>query len=265
MASDTAPITLYSMMICPFAQRTRIHLEELGLPYTLEDLDICRPRPAWFLALNPTGQVPVIVRGDDVVFDSSVVAEYLQEIAPAPLPFGASPAERARQRRFVQFVDGRFLPAMYLLLAARTAEERAQRIEAALDTFRWLEAFLTSPASGTPFVNGAFGVPEIAIAPFLLRYEVVAYYQDFALPEDGSLDRVIRWRDAMLALPVVQKTAESVPDLIKLYEDYTVGSYNGAVPPGKERSSLDLTVPLGDRPVPERAASVRGAIGRSPR
>ena len=60
-----------------------------------------------------------------------------------------------------------------------------------------------------------------------------------------------------LGFPVVLKTAESIPDLIKLYEDYTIGFFNGAVPTGKERSSLDLAVPLADRPMPERAASVR--------
>ncbi|MDJ0786482.1 MAG: glutathione S-transferase family protein [Myxococcota bacterium] len=257
MESGPRPIQLYSMMICPFAQRTRIHLELLDLPYELTNLDICKPRPEWFLELNPAGQVPVVVRGDDVVSDSSVVSEYLQEIAPTPLPFGQEPAERARQRGFVKFVDGRFVPAMYLLLAARTPEEREQRAKAALETFRWLEGFLATPPSGAPFVNGEFGLPEVVIAPFLLRYEVVRYYQDFALPEDGGFDRVIRWRDAMLALPVVQKTAESIPDLIKLYEDYTIGSYNGAVPEGKERSSLDLAIPPASRPMPERAASVR--------
>ena len=36
-----------------------------------------------------------------------------------------------------------------------------------------------------------------------------------------------------------------------------IGFYNGAVPTGAERSSLDLTPPLAERPMPERAASVR--------
>ena len=253
----SSKIKLYSMMICPFAQRTRIHLDLTALPHEMEDLDICQPRPDWFLELNPTGQVPVVLNGDDVVYDSSVVSEYLQEIPGGALPFGETAAERARQRGFIKFVDGRFVPAMYLLMAAQTPELRAQRIEAALETFRWLESFLATPPSGTPFVNGAFGIPEVVIAPFLLRYEVVNYYQDFALPEDGEFERVIRWRDAMLALPTVRKTAETVPDLIKLYEDYTIGAYNGAVPPGRERSSLDLATPLAERPMPERAAPVR--------
>lgn len=89
------PIRVHSMMICPFAQRTRLHLELLGLPYELDNLDICRPRPDWFLELNPAGQVPVLVRGEDVICDSSIISEYLQEVASEPLPFGATPAERA--------------------------------------------------------------------------------------------------------------------------------------------------------------------------
>ncbi|MDJ0867927.1 MAG: hypothetical protein QNK03_17615 [Myxococcota bacterium] len=53
------------------------------------------------------------------------------------------------------------------------------------------------------------------------------------------------------------RVSESVLDLIKLYEDYTLGYYNGAVPPGRARSSLDLAVPPASRPLPARASSVR--------
>ena len=60
----------------------------------------------------------------------------------------------------------------------------------------------------------------------------------------------------MLSVPAVIETAESVPDLIKLYEDYTLGFYNGAVPPGRERSSLDLRVPLATRPRPSPSLSL---------
>ena len=250
------PITIYSMVICPFAQRTRIHLDLLGLPHRLENLDICAPRPDWFLALNPAGQVPVIVNGDDVVCDSGLIAEYLQEIAETPLPFGRDPAARARQRGLLRWVDGPFLHAMYLLLAARTPDERKERIDASLATFRRLDAFLADEAQGE-WVDDGFGMVETQLAPFLLRYEVVAYYQDFEVPAEAGLERFVAWRDRILAEPVVRRTAEPVPDLIKMYEDYTLGSYNGAVPPGRERSSLDLRIPVGDRPMPERAASVR--------
>lgn len=53
MPKPNDPIRLYSMVTCPFAQRTRIHLDLLELPFELEDFDICHPRPDWFLQLNP--------------------------------------------------------------------------------------------------------------------------------------------------------------------------------------------------------------------
>jgi glutathione S-transferase len=39
---------------------------------------------------------------------------------------------------------------------------------------------------------------------------------------------------------------------IKLYADYSLGYSNGALPPGRERSALDMSVPLESRPLPLR-------------
>jgi glutathione S-transferase len=41
-------------------------------------------------------------------------------------------------------------------------------------------------------------------------------------------------------------------DFIKLYEDYSLGYGNGAAPAGRARSSLDLSMPLAERPMPVR-------------
>jgi glutathione S-transferase len=254
MPERTKPITVYSMMICPFAQRTRLHLHRKGVAFDLREVDICRPRPEWFLNLNPLGQVPVLVNGEDVICDSSIISEYIEETFPSPLPFGKTPTAKAKVRSLVKFVDSQFIPALYRLLAA-TPHERVERVASALETWRWLDEFLAATGSGD-FVDEAFGMAEIAIAPFFLRYEVVAYYQAFKLPQDDTYGRVAKWRDTVLEAPGVRETAESATDLIKLYEDYAHGYFNGAVPPGRPRSSLDLNVPLQDRPLPKPVTSL---------
>lgn len=250
-------VTLYSMVICPFAQRTRIHLELKGVEFELVNLDICRPRPEEFLALNPSGQVPVLVNGDDVVSDSSIVSEYVEDAFPAPLPFGRTPVERAKVRTLVNYIDRSFIPALYILMASSTPEERAERIEKSLLTWQWINNFLEKSGYDGNYVGERFGLAEVSVAPFFLRYEVVSYYQDFEVPDLPDYQLVRQWRDRLLADPVVQSTAESVSDLIKMYEDYTIGYFNGAVPPGRERSSSDLSVPLAQRNLPPKAASVR--------
>jgi len=249
-------ITVYSMPICPFAQRTRIHLQQTGDPFELVDLDICKPRPDWFLALNPKGQVPVLVWGDDVVTDSAVVGEYIQDRTRNPLSFGRTPLERAHVREFARFVDSSFIPRLYSLMAAQTPDQREERIELMLESFRAIEQFLERMGwSANDELE--FGMAEVAIAPFFLRGEVMAYYQDFKLPKADDYKRVSAWRERLLASDVVRGTAESREDLIKMYEDYTIGYFNGAVPPGHERSSSDLSIPLSSRPLPPRAVTVR--------
>lgn len=86
---------------------------------------------------------------------------------------------------------------------------------------------------------------------------MVAYYQDFDVADCEYLHHFNAWRARLLAETLVVETAESLEDLIKMYEDYTIGYYNGAEPPQRERSSSDVSTPLSTRPLPPKAISVR--------
>ncbi|MBV1933106.1 MAG: glutathione S-transferase family protein [Parvibaculaceae bacterium] len=250
-------VGLYSMVICPFAQRTRIHLQLKNIPFELVNLDICKPRPDWFLSMNPSGQVPVLAVDTEVTCDSSLISEYIEERFSHPLPFGSSPVQRYKLRELIKYTDTKFIPALYILMASQTEEERAIRMEAALETWRWLNSFLEECNYEGGFLGTSFGLGEISIAPFFLRYEVISYYHDFELPTGADYAYVQQWRSEILKAPVVRQTAETTNDLIKMYEDYTVGYFNGAIPPGKEVSSSDLSIPLNNRPMPLKAAYLR--------
>ena len=56
-------------------------LDELGLAYNREDwgLPIRDPKVPEFLALNPNGQVPVLVDGDFSMWESNAILVYLAE------------------------------------------------------------------------------------------------------------------------------------------------------------------------------------------
>lgn len=250
-------VRLYSMVICPFAQRTRIHLQLKNIPFELVNLDICKPRPDWFLSLNTSGQVPVLAVDTEVTYDSSLISEYIEERFSHPLPFGGSPLERYKLRELIKYTDTKFIPALYMLMASQTEEERATRLEAALTTWRWLNSFLEQHTYEGGFLGASFGLGEISIAPFFLRYEVISYYHDFELPTGADYKYVKQWLSEILKAPVVRQTAETTNDLIKMYEDYTVGYFNGAIPPGKKISSSDLSIPLDNRPMPYKAAYLR--------
>ena len=47
---------LYTNHRCPYAHRSHIALEELGLPFEETIIDLDTPRPQWYLDINPRGK-----------------------------------------------------------------------------------------------------------------------------------------------------------------------------------------------------------------
>ena len=71
---------LISLVTCPYVQRSLITLEEKGVAYEVVHVDL-QNKPPWFLALSPTGRVPVLLvregERETVLFESAVINEYL--------------------------------------------------------------------------------------------------------------------------------------------------------------------------------------------
>jgi len=62
-----------------------------------------------FLALNPTGEVPVLIEEDNTVLSESMaICEYLEEKHPEPNLIGENPYDRAEVRRLVAWFDKKF-------------------------------------------------------------------------------------------------------------------------------------------------------------
>ena len=81
----TTPLQLYRMPISGHCHRVELMLSLLGLPYELIDVNLLRGehQRAEFLALNPLGQVPVLVDAGQVLSDSNGILVYLvQRYAP---------------------------------------------------------------------------------------------------------------------------------------------------------------------------------------
>src|SRR5215217_8899985 len=99
---------LYNAPQSTCSQRVRFVLNAKKLPFKEEKLDLLagdQLKPD-YLALNPNGVVPTLDHDGAVVIDSSVIIEYLDEIAPASESFTpGDPVERARMRALMRFID----------------------------------------------------------------------------------------------------------------------------------------------------------------
>src|SRR5215472_10360585 len=102
MRARRIDMKLYTHALSPFSAKVRIVLREKGLQFDDEQLPITRKailsKPERLLAANPRGQVPTLFDEDLVLYDSTVILEYLEERAPTPalLPMGAKARARAR-------------------------------------------------------------------------------------------------------------------------------------------------------------------------
>lgn len=99
---------LYHHWLSPFSRKVRIALGEKKLPFELV-LEKEWEQRAEFLALNPAGEVPVMIEPDGAVLPyATAIVEYLDELFPEPSLLGSDPLFRAEVRRLNGWFDAKF-------------------------------------------------------------------------------------------------------------------------------------------------------------
>ncbi len=113
--------TLYSGPLSLFTAKVRIALAEKQIEYERVEVPFGKqgyePKHPKVLEHNPKAQVPVFVDGDLVLWDSTVIVEYLDEKWPEHALFPADPAARARVRMAELHADEVFFPNVWTLIA----------------------------------------------------------------------------------------------------------------------------------------------------
>lgn len=100
--------TLYHLWLHPFSRKVRVVLAEKKLDFDLQIEKIWERRTE-FLAMNPAGDVPVLVEPDGTTLaNSQVICEYLEEVYKDVNLLGDNPAQRAETRRLIGWFDTKF-------------------------------------------------------------------------------------------------------------------------------------------------------------
>ncbi len=167
-------LKLYDYPDCPFCQKVRVVLAEKDLEYEkqLVDLRKMEQKTPDFLALNPYGKVPVLVDDDTVVYDSTIINEYLEDEYPIPSLMPEDSQGRSRVRLLEDYCDNSFIPPTTILLAQLRkpeAEREAQRVDQARDELRRCLYYLRDKLDGNAFLVGnEFTLADAAFAPRMI-------------------------------------------------------------------------------------------------
>lgn len=191
---------LYAIAGCPFAWRARISLQEKGLPFELvfyrrDD------RPAELDAVSPDAASPTLLDGDDAVYESLVVLEYLEDRYPAVPLMPAEPGGRARTRVAIRKIDQTLMAAqgglVRELFLKPEGERDAKAIEAARQKWReqlgkWNEAL-----EGREYVTG----DRFTLADVVLFTPIPTARRIAGEEVPAALSNLCSWLDRMQARP----------------------------------------------------------------
>ncbi len=246
-------LTVHHIPICPFSQRLEILLALKGQrdAVRFQVVDITVPRdPALLRKTRGTTALPVLEAGDGrILKESLVLLQYLEETLPGPAVAQADPWRRAIERLLVA-LEGPFVGAGYGFVMNQDPARREPMRQALLAQYAKLDDFLLEHAPERSFLFEDFGWAEAVFTPMFQRFWFLEYYEGFALPDEPRYARVRRWVEACVAHPAAQQVGRE--QIVKLYHDYARGAGNGALLPGRTRSSFVFEPDWRGRPWPPR-------------
>lgn len=204
-------LELISFKLCPFVQRAVIVLKKKVVDFDITYIDLSNP-PEWFKEISPLGQVPVLKvttdQGTEVLFESSVIQEYVDEITPPSLQPN-DPLIKAKNRAWISF-GADILFAMHGFIThpdQLVCEEKEGVIRQKL---KQLEA----AHSGGDFFNGeTFNLIDAAYAPMLMRMSFIKQLCGSNLLSDTP--KLAHWSECLMALPCVKESV--VDNLQQMY------------------------------------------------
>ena len=188
-------LTLVSHHLCPYVQRAAIALFEKSVPFERAMIDLSNP-PDWFGEISPLGKVPLLrvpcADGTEtVLFESTVICEFIEETQAGARLHPEDPLERAKHRAWMEFGSTVLSDVWRLETATDAAPYEAARAAIA-SKFTWLEKVL---GDGPYFEGRRFSLVDAVFAPVFRYFDVfdgIAATAVFA-----ATPKVRAWRAAL--------------------------------------------------------------------
>ncbi len=159
-------LVLYSFRRCPFAIRVRIALHEKHLAFETREEDLANFSED-LRSLHPEKKVPLLVHGRLVLYESSIITEYLEDFAPLPPLMPKSAEGKAKVRLLTYWCNQVLKPQIDRVKygASRFPEAECEGAEAKLVlSLAELEAKL---ADSQWLVENQFSLADIHLFPFI--------------------------------------------------------------------------------------------------
>ncbi|MRG56259.1 glutathione S-transferase family protein [Phyllobacterium sp. SYP-B3895] len=196
-------LVLISHLLCPYVQRAAIALAEKGVPFEKIYIDLAA-KPDWFLKISPLGKVPLLRvpqadGGEAILFESSVIAEYIDESQPGPKLHPADALTRARHRGWMEFGSS-ILSDLWALETTKDAAVFEEKRKAITEKFGRVEEVF---GDGPFFAGASFSLVDAVFAPIFRYFDTFDEIVELGIFTDYP--KVRAWRAALAARPSVRE------------------------------------------------------------
>ena len=217
-------IEIISSSTCPFAQRTRMALQEKNISFRLKEISL-DAKPNWFLAISPYGKVPVMRDGDVTLFESSVINEYLEDTRPEPALLPKDAAARARARIWIDFANVRFIPHVYKYMLAQDTAGQAMHRRRLEEAFQHMEDEGLAKSGGPYWLGDTVSLVDLSFFPHLDRFSAIEHFRDFTIP--ASCPRLKAWCATMRRRPSAIATSAAPEVYVRGWRKYAENTSTG--------------------------------------
>jgi glutathione S-transferase len=193
-------IKLYTFPPSTNSRKVRIALLEKGLEFERVNVDLTKreQKNAEYLKIHPFGQVPALDDEGFVLYDSTVINEYLDDEYPYPPLMPKDSEGRAQARLMEDFRDTQFNPAFVRIIQEmRKAEgERdANNINTAKADIGKCFDRIEKQLEGKDYLAGSFSLADIA---FMANIELLDRFQ---VAVDPKYKNTVAWIARLKARP----------------------------------------------------------------
>lgn len=194
-------IKLYQSPPSANSRKVRIALIEKGLDFERINLDLAKRehKSPEYLKIHPLGQVPALDDDGFIVYDSTIINEYLEDEYPYPPLLGEDSEGRALARLMEDFRDNFFnlhLTTIYRELRAKPEGQRDQKVidQAKAEIVKCFDR-VEKELEGKEYLAGAFSLADIAFMSNLDQLE------RFQIPIDPKYKNTRAWIERLKARP----------------------------------------------------------------
>lgn len=147
-----------------YSHQARIVLAEKGVNYEVVEVTSDKV-PEDLMDLNPYGSVPTLIDRDLVLYEASIVMEYLDERFPHPPLMPVYPVTRGRSRLMMHRIQKEWYSQYEIIVNGTEAKAKKARKELQESILALSPVFASNPY----FMSEEFSLVDCVIAPLLWR------------------------------------------------------------------------------------------------